>query len=382
MKNVLYASCLCSQRAEDAIMKVNPAGIGLQVQKYHRLLARGLAQNGAAVHVLSYHAALNQLEEAPEQDYEAGVTYQYLFSSRSGKLGNLDVVNQSYTASLEYLRSNPEAFVLCDVLNFSVSLGSVIAARQLRREAVGIITDFPEFLWGEKSFQTKMTRLLIRLCTGYVVLTEQMKEALSPDKKFAVLEGHVDSTIRPQPKPARAKNQPRTLVYAGSIHRKYGIERLVQAFEQAQIPNAQLVIMGEGDYAQELAAKQDNPAISYLGKVPNREAVEIERRASLLINPRPTDEEFTKYSFPSKNMEYMASGTALLTTRLPGMPKEYDDYVFLFDGETVGEMAKTLQTVMSLTDKQLDEAGLLAQKFVLEQKNNRQQAAKVLDMVK
>lgn len=381
MKNVLYASCLCSQRAEDAIMKVNPAGIGLQVQKYHRLLARGLAQNSAAVHVLSYHAALNQLEEDPEQDYEAGVTYQYLFSARSGKLGNLDVVNQSYTASLEYLRSNPEAFVLCDVLNFSVSLGSVIAARQLKREAVGIITDFPEFLWGEKSFQTKMTRLLIRLCTGYVVLTEQMKEALSPDKKFAVLEGHVDSTIRPQPKPARAKNQPRTLVYAGSIHRKYGIERLVQAFEQAQLPNAQLVIMGEGDYAQELAAKKDNPAISYLGKVPNREAVEIERRASLLINPRPTDEEFTKYSFPSKNMEYMASGTALLTTRLPGMPKEYDDYVFLFDGETVGEMAQTLQTVMSLTDKQLDEAGLLAQKFVLEQKNNRQQAAKVLDMV-
>lgn len=381
MKNVLYASCLCSQRAEDAIMKVNPAGIGLQVQKYHRLLARGLAQNSAAVHVLSYHAALNQLEEAPEQDYEAGVTYQYLFSSRSGKLGNLDVVNQSYTASLEYLRSNPEAFVLCDVLNFSVSLGSVIAARQLKRKAVGIITDFPEFLWGEKSFQTKMTRLLIRLCTGYVVLTKQMKEALSPDKKFAVLEGHVDSTIRPQPKPVRAKNQPRTLVYAGSIHRKYGIERLVQAFEQAQLPNAQLVIMGEGDYAQELAAKQDNPAISYLGKVPNREAVEIERRASLLINPRPTDEEFTKYSFPSKNMEYMASGTALLTTRLPGMPKEYDDYVFLFDGETVGEMAKTLQTVMSLTDKQLDEAGLLAQKFVLEQKNNRQQAAKVLEMV-
>lgn len=381
MKNVLYASCLCSQRAEDAIMKVNPAGIGLQVQKYHRLLARGLAQNSAAVHVLAYHAALNQLEEAPEQDYEAGVTYQYLFSSRSGKLGNLDVVNQSYTASLEYLRSNPEAFVLCDVLNFSVSLGSVIAARQLKREAVGIITDFPEFLWGEKSFQTKMTRLLIRLCTGYVVLTEQMKEALSPDKKFAVLEGHVDSTIRPQPKPARAKNQPRTLVYAGSIHRKYGIERLVQAFEQAQLPNAQLVIMGEGDYAQELAAKKYNPAISYLGKVPNREAVEIERRATLLINPRPTDEEFTKYSFPSKNMEYMASGTALLTTRLPGMPKEYDDYVFLFDGETAGEMAQTLQTVMSLTDKQLDEAGLLAQKFVLEQKNNRQQAAKVLDMV-
>lgn len=381
MKKVLYASCLCSQRAEDAVMKVNPAGIGLQVQKYHRLLAKGLAQNGAAVTVLSYHAALNQLDGVSDEEYETGVSYHYLFSDKKGKAGNLDVVRQSYAASVAYLQENPEAFVLCDVLNFSVSLGGVLAARRMKREAVGIITDFPEFLWGEKSFQTKMTRLLIRLCTGYVVLTEQMKEALPAKKKFVVLEGHVDNSIVPSPKPERESGQPRTLVYAGSIHRKYGIERLVQAFEQAQIPNAQLVIMGEGDYAAELAGKKDNPAIVYLGKVPNREAVDIERRASLLINPRPTDEEFTKYSFPSKNMEYMASGTALLTTRLPGMPQEYNDYVCLFDGETVAEMAQTLKTVLSQSDEQLDAMGLRAQKFVLEHKNNRAQAAKVLAMV-
>ena len=58
-----------------------------------------------------------------------------------------------------------------------------------------------------------------------------------------------------------------------------------------------------------------------------KQGVAEELKATLLVNPRPTTEEFTIYSFPSKNMEYMASGTPLLTTKLPGMPEEYHQYV-------------------------------------------------------
>ena len=35
--------------------------------------------------------------------------------------------------------------------------------------------------------------------------------------------------------------------------------------------------------------------------------VKEEKKSTLLVNPRFTNEEYTKYSFPSKNMEYMAS---------------------------------------------------------------------------
>ena len=60
--------------------------------------------------------------------------------------------------------------------------------------------------------------------------------------------------------------------------------------------------------------------------------------ATLLINPRFSNEEYTKYSFPSKNMEYMASGTPILTTKLPGMPKEYYEYIYLFEEESIEGM--------------------------------------------
>lgn len=57
----------------------------------------------------------------------------------------------------------------------------------------------------------------------------------------------------------------------------------------------------------------------YFRVVPNQAVAEEELKATLLVNLRPSNEEFTKYSFPSKNMEYMVLGTPTLTTRTKEM---------------------------------------------------------------
>ena len=103
--------------------------------------------------------------------------------------------------------------------------------------------------------------------------------------------------------------------------------------------------------------------------------------ATLLVNPRPTHEEFVKYSFPSKTMEYMASGTPVLTTKLPGMPKEYYEYVDFIHSETPDGVAQALKQVLSLTDETLFEKGCRAREFVLKHKNNVVQARKILKML-
>jgi glycosyltransferase involved in cell wall biosynthesis len=113
----------------------------------------------------------------------------------------------------------------------------------------------------------------------------------------------------------------------------------------------------------------------------NSQIVEKEQEATLLVNPRPTHEEFVKYSFPSKTMEYMASGTPVLTTILPGMPKEYHPYVFLLEDESAEGICRKLKEVMSLSDEDLFRKGSEARKFVLEQKNNVIQGKKILDML-
>ena len=81
-------------------------------------------------------------------------------------------------------------------------------------------------------------------------------------------------------------------------------------------------------------------------------------------------------------MEYMASGTPVLTTALPGMPQEYYPHVYLIRDETPDGVAQALKEVFSNSDDAMFEKGLSARKFVLEERNNVVQAAKILDMLK
>ena len=89
-----------------------------------------------------------------------------------------------------------------------------------------------------------------------------------------------------------------------------------------------------------------------------------------------------KYSFPSKTLECMVSGTPLLTTNLPGMPTSYHEYVYLFGEETTDAFRDVLEQVLSLDAKTLYHKGQEARSFALEEKNNVSQAKKLLEFVK
>ena len=109
--------------------------------------------------------------------------------------------------------------------------------------------------------------------------------------------------------------------------------------------NSQKSSLGEEVAKSPAQIAAEDPRIFYGGMLLNQEIVEKEQEATLLVNPRPTGEEYVKYSFPSKTMEYMASGTPVLTTVLPGMPKEYHPYVYLLEDETSDGITEKLKEV-------------------------------------
>jgi glycosyltransferase involved in cell wall biosynthesis len=276
-----------------------------------------------------------------------------------------------------------DSAVIVDCLNRTTAFFALLAARLRGRPCVGIITDLPDMLSGG-SFSKKMANFVIRHCTDYVLLTEAMNDYIrNPGKPYVILEGHADISMK-EKEPSLDKKQPvRTVFYAGGVSRQYGLANLVDGFRMANPENARLHIYGPGDYVKELEKiAQEDDRIFYGGMLLNTEIVEKEQEATLLVNPRPTNEEYVKYSFPSKTMEYMASGTPVLTTVLPGMPKEYHPYVFLLEDETADGIAVKLTQVLSETDEELFRKGCEARAFVLEQKNNVVQAQKILEMLK
>ena len=114
----------------------------------------------------------------------------------------------------------------------------------------------------------------------------------------------------------------------------------------------------------------------------NEEIIVAEQKATLLVNPRYSTQEFVKYSFPSKTSEYMLSGTPVLTTRLAGIPDEYFQYLYTFDEETINGYANKLNETLSLPDIILKDKGVKAQEFVLKNKNNVIQSQRIKEFFK
>lgn len=127
--------------------------------------------------------------------------------------------------------------------------------------------------------------------------------------------------------------------------------------------------------------KNLDPRIAYFGVVPNEIVVKKQIEATLLINPRPSNQEYTRYSFPSKNMEYMVSGTPIVTTRLPGMPDEYREYVYIFNDESVSGMYTELKSLLSKSRSELNTFGGKAKQFVLDKKNNIVQTQRLINLL-
>lgn len=381
--HILYAVTTCSDRVYKQLfshVKVKPA---FQSQKYHRLLIEGLAAHADVDVIANAPVNRSNLEKAwvslPDET-EGGARYHYIPAIRNPVVKLIFVAAGTFFKTLTMAKK--DSAVIVDCLNRTTAFFALLAAKLRGIRCVGIITDLPDMLGGG-GLSKKMANFVIRHCTDYVLLTEAMNDYIqNQNKPYVILEGHSDITMKERIPSMDKKTFPRSVFYAGGVSRQYGLADLTEGFLRADIPNTRLEIYGPGDYVKELqqiAEKDDR--VFYGGMLLNTEIVEREQQATLLVNPRPTHEEFVKYSFPSKTMEYMASGTPVLTTRLPGMPREYYPYVHFIEEESADGIAAALKKVLAESDEELFRQGQAARDFVLDGRNNVVQAKKLLTML-
>ena len=379
-RRVLYISSYLSPGAYGRLLSAAPYPPSQAAQKYNALITAGFVENGAEVTALSAPpvspATSKRRVVFLKGERAGGVRFCYLPAIALPGIKQALTWLSAFVSTLMLCKR--DTLVLCYGLIVSASAGARAAARLLGRPVSVIVSDLPEELGSGKAMALAAKDLT--RYDGYILLTEAMNSRVNPQgKPYLVMEGMADRGLADRENRLDDKAPGRVCLYAGMLHARYGILRLVEAFQMVKNPQARLVLYGAGDAREAIqeAAKADG-RIQYRGVKDNAAVVEAEFAASLLINPRPSDEAFTKYSFPSKNLEYMASGTPVLTTPLPGMPQAYLPYVYLFEGETPGEMAKTLEALLALPPQTLHEKGLAARAFVLENRSNLAQAARLL----
>ena len=200
-----------------------------------------------------------------------------------------------------------------------------------------------------ENFEERGT-LNLQKSDGFILLTEHMHSPLKVEHRpYLVMEGLVDSSIVKQYR--QEEKLSNYLLYSGSLDSHYGIIDLIEAFiiYKANNPdsNLGLWICGDGDMASKVKEYSDkNPFIVYKGFVSREEALFIQANSYFLVNPRPNQGEYVKYSFPSKTLEYMALGKVVLMNRLSGIPTEYDEFLCYFNSTDRNDMAKTIENIV------------------------------------
>ena len=220
------------------------------------------------------------------------------------------------------------------------------------------------------------------LADGQILLTQQMNDVINTHRvPSIIIEGLVEiDNYEKKPMPNEFR---RIIMYAGGIYEKYGVKDLLSAFIMANFENnIELNFYGYGDYIGEIRkAEKDHSNIKYCGMKPNKEILRKEKEATLLVNPRKAEHDFTRYSFPSKNLEYLTSGTPLLASMLPGIPDEYCSYIYTLNSNSVEDLCQSLKKILSKSDEELIDFGLRAKKYVVENKNYIVQVNKIYNFI-
>jgi len=386
--NILYISVQCSEFFLRKYFYGNSYIPGQQAQKYNRLFAEGFAmqKNVDLYHITqvpAYKKSIPGLFRTFPGEIINGIDYRYLpvLNIRRGQ-DLLNVVTSFFMTFFLCLRKKP-AFIIMDVLAAPASLGAVRAAKLLGKKCIGIVTDVPDILFekGKDRFYHHYSNVIIRKCDVYVLLTKQMSDIMNPENKpYIVIEGMVDIKQKDRDISENWDSSKKKIyLYTGTIHKQYGIKNLVEGFIEADLPDAELHIYGDGDYRDELMEICKNyENIKYYGTILNEEIAEKQQKAFMLINPRSDEGEYTKYSFPSKNMEYMVSGRPVLLKILPGMSEEYKEYVFELGKADKTDICEKLKIIDSYDIEEIKQYGDRAKEFVLKNKNNKKSAEKVI----
>lgn len=254
-----------------------------------------------------------------------------------------------------------------------------------------IITDLPEFKndnmpkWKEwlYSYDTHINDKIYKNIDGFILLTEKMSnKVIFHNQPYEIIEGIYNLSDRIEPSSINFKSPKKIIFYSGTLARRYNIMSLVEAFMMLNDDNYELMICGSGSCEEEIKRKSEiDKRIIFKGALLRSEVLKLQSQATLLVNPRTNEGEYTMYSFPSKTMEYLGSGVPTLLYKLSGIPSEYYKYCFTLSDSSVNSLAKKIDFILKLPDDQLKEMGQKAKDFIINNKNCEKQCKRFITLL-
>lgn len=397
---VLFVGSLIDDKSIDSIVKnskVKPSNAPVYFEK---MLVKGLVENGVETDVLSVptvstypHGSLlvwGRKEETLDFGQKViwipcvNLMFVKQFCARIG----------SFIETCKWAWKNRNEKDKA-IINYSVyppySSTTQLVGRMFGVQTCSIITDLPEYLYMmgksaglKKKLNEYYSKQMVKYqgrYDKYVFLTEHMAKRMGLEEKPSILmEGFADKHLFDGIGEVE-KNTKKTVMYAGRLTEDFNIRALLDGFMMVE-GDYELWLFGSGDmvdYIDECTEKDKR--ITYFGKVERKELLEHMKMAHLLISVKSPNEDHTNYAFPSKILEYMSSGTAVASTMVGGIPKEYFNYIIPIENDTEHGICDLIKEKLRISSIRLEEEGKTCQQYAFSHKNYREQTERIIRLI-
>lgn len=224
---------------------------------------------------------------------------------------------------------------------------------------------------------------LISYCREFVLLNQKVESMLPENSRCTIVEGGIDPKEYCHPRVTCVDEMGRKIImYAGALTEYSGVMQLIQAVCSLKNDDLVLHIYGNGDcrdYVEQAA--NDNQCVVYKGTVSVDKIRNLQANAWLLVNPRPVDSQISKVTFPSKILEYMASGTPVLSTKINALTKPYLEKMFVSETSEPKDLADQIQQAYDTDSTEYERMGQQARDFVIREKSWEIQTQKIQSFI-
>lgn len=336
-----------SRVPEEVLLKaktVSPAA-----NRFQEKLIKNLRQQGADINELAYIA--EPLENVSNT----------ICKKRGGVFGTIQAILRTKKAIRSRLKNCDK--VLCYNMIYAW-LYLPKLAKNMRKKSILILADYS----GEACYTSILKKIYARLqlrsirrFDAVVGLSLKLEKYTTNHQKFMLMEGGIDPDIFDCYEDANADNtqnresQKTICVYSGLLNHVAGIPMLLEAMKHTKA-DFDLWITGRGEDEDLVRkAEQLDSRIHYLGLLKEDEYLEVLKKADILLNPRNMNLLENQDNFPSKIMDYLATGNSILSTRFAGFEK-FEDYIIFSDNNAEDYASSLEELLASLQEKRTDKA--------------------------
>jgi glycosyltransferase involved in cell wall biosynthesis len=375
----------------------NPAGNNFQYQ-----LIRGLARNGisdievfSARPIASFPRSTTAWVASQRERLEPNITLRLLpfpnLTPLKQLVLGLDVLYELLRWGLRKRKAHSRVVF---TYNLSVPPGAftLLGARLVRAKALVSVNDINipgetvpgSALW---RFDLRLQRWLLPMFDGHLVVSDDIAKDFFPGRPYIRVEGGVDTAFLERTRPTGQRPKPRdarfALAFAGWLNEPNGVPLILSAFRMVRSHDFRLRIAGSGPLqAMVEEAAQADPRVEYLGMLDGAGVAALYADSDVLLNIRLTQAVNTRYFFPTKLIEYLASGVPTITTRVGQFEDTFKDLAYLLHDESPSALAELLLFVASRSPTERSNLAARARAYVSTHQTWEIQGAKVADYVR